>query len=123
MFEHDSKRRNSLDSPCFEEVKQTRKSTDGTFSCHFPESDLKVTVSKRKWSTNEGESNTSSYQTKEQILQNILHSQPRRVDQIHAKDLEDDIDSIESASNLDEEDDIDAELRQNLERIIDNDDI
>lgn len=48
----------------------------------------------------------------------------KRPSQNHARELEDDIDSIRSSPSLDDDvESIDEALRQNLERIIDNDDI
>lgn len=84
-----------------------------------------VNATKRKWSTNERDPN-EEFQIKIPTSLSFNRSIHKRASQNHARELEDDIDSIESSPHLDDDDDgksIDHELRQNLERIIDDDDI
>ena len=115
----DPKCRNSYDS-----IAQLRD--NGLNSLLFtPE----ATTTKRKWSTNdaEGFENVS----KEYGIQPLQFSAPNRILQSHAKELEDDNDSLIFPPNLEESDDyeqnsdrsVDADLKRNLERFIDNDEV
>lgn len=86
-------------------------------------------TTKRKWSTNDVEVFSSG--SKEFFAQPLHFSAPKNILQIHAKELEDDNDSLVFIRNLEEVEDydgsvdrsVDADLKRNLERFIDNDEI
>ena len=117
----DPKRSNSFDSPSLDDIHFSRKLVEAEVNSPTFTPETRV----RKWSLNEPE--RVSFISKDQSLEPLQTSAPRKILHFHAKDLEDDTDSLEIPHNPDLSDDdsldriTNAELRSNLERFIEGD--